>query len=102
MRFGRETARIQQAPINLPGFMKEKLNVCMQGTRLSRTAINGVLKEYGLNGYGREQKSWKFFRAKKPDELWQPDIKGPFWPQWRKYWFPVCVDDYSRYLVPKT
>ena len=61
MKFGWGTARIQQALMNLPGFMREKLKACVQGTRLSRTAINGVLKEYGLNGYGREQKAWKFF-----------------------------------------
>jgi len=24
------------------------------------------------------EKGWKFFRAKKPDELWQLDIKRPF------------------------
>jgi transposase len=93
------TARIQQALFNLPKFMREALTTCVQKLNLSRTAINGVLKRYGLNGYGREEKSWKFFRAKRPDELWQLDIKGPFWLHGRKYWFPVCVDDYSRYLL---
>jgi len=97
--FGWGTARIQQALINLPKFMREKLNTCVQGVRLSRTAINEVLRRHGLNGYGREEKAWKFFRAKRPDELWQLDVKGPFWLHGRKYWFPVCVDDYSRYLL---
>jgi len=97
--FGWGTARIQQALINLPKFMREKLTACVQRTRLSRTVINDILKEYGLNGYGREEKAWKFFRAKRPDELWQLDVKGPFWLHGRKYWFPVCVDDYSRYLL---
>ncbi|MGC8816798.1 MAG: DDE-type integrase/transposase/recombinase [Candidatus Hadarchaeum sp.] len=97
--FGWGTARIRQALINLPGFMRRKLKPHVQGIRLSRTAINGVLNRFGLNGYGREEKAWKFFRAKKPDELWQLDVKGPFWLQGRKYWFPVCVDDFSRYLL---
>jgi len=97
--FGWGTARIQQALTNLPGFMREKLTACVQGVRLSRTAINDVLEEYSLNGYGREEKAWKFFRAKRPDELWQLDVKGPFWLHGRKYWFPVCVDDFSRYLL---
>lgn len=93
------TARIQQALINLPRFMREKLAACVQRVHLSRTAINGVLVRYGLNGYGREQKAWKFFRAKREDELWQLDIKGPFWLRGRCHWFLVCVDDYSRYLL---
>lgn len=97
--FGWGTARIQQALFSLPRFMREKLTACVQRVRLSRTAINGVLKEFGLNGYGREEKAWKFFRAKRPDELWQLDVKGPFLLHGRKYWFPVCVDDYSRYLL---
>lgn len=97
--FGWGTARIRQGLINLPKFMRKKLKDCVQGIRLSRAAINGVLKRFGLNGYGREEKAWKFFRAKRPDELWQLDIKGPFWLQGRKLWFPVCVDDFSRYLL---
>ena len=97
--FGWGTARIQQALVNLPKFMREKLRACVQRVRLSRTAINGVLRAYGLNGYGREQKAWKFFRAKREDELWQLDVKGPFVFHGRKCWFPVCVDDYSRYLL---
>lgn len=97
--FGWGTARIKQALFNLPKFMRKVLSACVQRLRLSRTAINGVLKRYGLNGYGREEKAWKSFRARKPDELWQVDVKGPFWLLGRRYWFPVCVDDYSRYLL---
>ena len=67
--FGWGTARIQQALFNLPKFMREKLVAYVQRFRLSRTAINGVLRAYGLNGYGRETKAWKFFRAKREDEL---------------------------------
>jgi transposase InsO family protein len=66
---------------------------------LSRTSINNVLRKHKLNGYKKLSKGWKFFRAKKPDELWQLDIKGPFTVQGKKYWFVVCIDDYSRYLL---
>ncbi|KXA91770.1 hypothetical protein AKJ63_00975 [candidate division MSBL1 archaeon SCGC-AAA259D18] len=38
-------------------------------------------------------------QGKKQDKLWQLDIKGPFWLHGQKYWFPVSVDDYSRYLL---
>ena len=93
------TERIRRALFNLPKFMRGKLTACVQKISLSRTAINGVLKRYGLNGYGGEQKAWKFFRAKRPDELWQLDIKGAVWLRGGKLWFLVCVDDYSRYLL---
>ncbi len=69
--FGWGMARIQQALFNLPKFMREKLTTCVQRICLSRTSINGVLEAYSLNGYGRERKAWKFFRAKREDELWQ-------------------------------
>ena len=92
------TARIQQGLTKLPDFIKKSIR-CVQGVHLSREAINNVLTEHGLNGYQREFKRWKFFRAKEPDELWQIDFKGPFSVQGRKYWFLVCIDDYSRFLV---
>lgn len=93
------TTRIQQGLLSLPSFMQKVLPECAQGITLSRTSINNVLKAHGLNGYKKESKGWKFFRAKKPDELWQLDIKGPFTVQGKKYWFLVCIDDYSRYLL---
>jgi hypothetical protein len=81
--------------------MQRKLSrtVCMQGLQLSRASINGVLKQYGLNGYKKTYKHWKFFRAKRPNELWQADRKGPYSVRGRRYWFFVCIDDYSRYLL---
>jgi len=36
---------------------------------------------------------------KKPNELWQLDIKGPFKIENKKYYFVICIDDYSRYLL---
>ena len=55
--------------------------------------------EARINGYPCKHKRWKFFRAKKPDQLWQIDFKGPFTVHGKKYWFLVCIDDYSRFLV---
>lgn len=53
----------------LPDFMRKSVPCVVQGVRLSRVAINNVLKKHGINGYFRRHKSWKFFRAGKPDEL---------------------------------
>ena len=92
------TARIQQGICNLPDFIKKAVR-CVQGVKLSRETINNVLARNGQNGYQHEFKRWKFFRAKCPDELWQIDFKGPFSVQGKKYWFLVCIDDYSRFIV---
>ena len=84
---------------SLPKYMKEALPFVAQGVKLSRQATNDVLKKHGINGYCRKHRAWKFFRARKPDELWQIDLKGPYTVHGRKYWFVVCVDDYSRFLL---
>jgi transposase InsO family protein len=93
------TARIQQGLCCLPAFIKNSIIRCVQGVRLSRETINNVLARNIQNGYQREFKRWKFFRAEAADELWQIDFKGPFSVQGKKYWFLVCIDDYSRFLV---
>ncbi len=93
------TARIQQGLINLPSYARKVLVNSVENVHLSRTAINNVLAGHGMNGYKNASKSWKFFRASKPNELWQLDIKGPYRVQGRKYWFVVCIDDYSRFLI---
>jgi len=93
------TARIQQGLLALPQFMRDALPNVVQGVHLSRVAINAVLRKHGANGYSREQKAWKFFRASRPDELWQLDLKGPYTVQGVRYWFLVCIDDYSRFLL---
>jgi IS30 family transposase len=92
------TAHIQQGMFNLPGFVLESVN-CIQGVKLSRETINNVLARNNQNGYQHEFKRWKFFRAKEPDELWQIGFKGPFSVQGKKYWFLVCIDDYSRFII---
>lgn len=93
------TARIQQGLQNLPDFAKEALQNTVENVKLSRTAINNILKKHELNGYKSNTKKWKFFRAKEPDELWQIDFKGPFTIQGKKYYFLICIDDYSRYML---
>jgi len=96
--FGWGTASIQQDFIKLPAFIRE-LTHCVQGVRLSRETINNVLSKHSVKGYPRKHKRWKFFRAKKPDELWQLNFKGPFTVHSKKYRFLICIDDYSRFLV---
>lgn len=96
--------RIRKALANaLPPFMEDKLKelgvIRTNPVSLSRTSINDVLRKHGINGYEKKHKSWKFFRAKCPNELWQFDIKGPFTVQGKKYFFVICIDDYSRYMV---
>jgi len=97
------TARIQQGLFSLPSFMRDKLKELrvniVQNVKLSRTSINEILKKHRLNGYKKKYKKWKFFRAKGPNELWQLDIKGPFKVEGIKYYFVICIDDYSRYLL---
>lgn len=93
------SARIQQGLVNLPAYAKEALQNFVENVHLSRQAINDVLRKHKLNGYLHECKTWKFFRAQKPDELWQLDLKGPFTVQGTKYWFVICIDDFSRYLL---
>ena len=85
--------RIKKALHSLPKFMLKSLSKIkvklVQGVELSRTAINNVLKKHKINGYKHKTKSWKFFRAKKPNELWQLDIKGPFRIKGKKYYFVI-------------
>jgi IS30 family transposase len=92
------TARIQQGLYNLPAFIRNSVG-CVQGVKLSRETINNVLSRNNQNGYQTEFRRWKFFRASAPDELWQIDFKGPFSVGGKKYWFLVCIDDYSRFIV---
>jgi IS30 family transposase len=92
------TARIQQGLHNLPGFILEAVP-CIQGIKLSRETINKVLARNNQNGYQHEFKRWDFFRASEPDELWQIDFRGPFSVQGKKYWFLVCIDDFSRFII---
>ncbi len=97
------TGRIHQGLIKLPPFMVEEIEAtigfkCVQGFKLSREAINSILKKHGLNGYKKKWKKWKFFRAKFPNELWQVDLKE-FKIDGKKYYLLVVIDDYSRFIL---
>lgn len=98
------SGRIRNALMQeLPPFMEEKLKELgverPEKIKLSRSKINDVLKEFGLNGYKKKYDVWKFFRAKKPLELFQLDLKGPYTLQGKKYWWLVCIDDFSRVVI---
>jgi len=88
--------RIQQGLRDLPDFYKER-RVCVQNLELSRT-INAILKKHRLNGYPSKHKTWKFFRAKKPNEPWQVDLKE-FKLCGKKHYIFVVIDDYSRFIL---
>jgi len=93
-------ARIKQRLFSAPDIEINKTEVYVQGLEVSRQTVYNVLKKHGLNGYfnRKNQKAWKFFRAKCPDELWQLDMKE-FKFEGKKYYFIVCIDDYSRDLI---
>lgn len=93
------TERIRKGLMNLPDFMRIDMDIKVQGVSLSRTSINEVLKKHKINGYYKKYKKWKFFRAKKPNELWQLDPKGPFRLDGKKYWIVVVMDDHSRFIL---
>jgi len=92
------TARIQQGLMNLPDFQLREMEIYVQNFYLSRTSINNVLKKNKINGYQNKTKTWKFFRAKYSNELWQVDLKE-FKLEGKKYYILVCIDDYSRYII---
>lgn len=102
LKFKWGTARIQQGLMNLPKFMINELEFCIQEVNLSRVSINNVLKKHNLNGYpNKRKKAWKFFRAKYVNELWQIDLKE-FKLNGKKYYVSVVIDDYSRYILSLT
>lgn len=93
-------ARIKQRLFSAPEIEIKLTNVYVQGLEVSRQTVYNVLKKHKLNGYSRKkkQKAWKFFRASCPNELWQLDLKE-FKFEGKKYYFTVCIDDYSRNIL---
>ena len=93
-------ARIQQRLNSAPEIEINKNEIFVQGLEVSRQTVYNILKKHKLNGYfsKKKQKAWKFFRAKYANELWQLDMKE-FKFDGKKYYFVVCIDDYSRYLL---
>ena len=97
--FGWGSRRIKQVIKCAPGYLLKEMSFLVQGVSLSRSAINGVLKKHGLNGYKRKPKESNFLHAKKANEIWQLDPKGAYTIQGKKYWFVICIDDYSRFMI---
>ena len=92
-------ARIQQRLFCAPEYELKQMEISIQGLFVSRQTINKILKKHKINGYSsRKRKAWKFFRARYPNELWQLDLKQ-FKFNGKKYYFLVCIDDYSRFLL---
>src|SRR3972149_11719686 len=93
-------ARIKQRLFSAPEIEIKQTEIYVQGLEVSRQTVYNVLKKHKLNGYHnkRNQKAWKFFRAKYANELWQLDMKE-FKFEGKKYYFVVCIDDYSRFLL---
>lgn len=98
LTFNWGTARIQQGLINLTEFQLKEMEVSIQDFHLSRTSINNILKKHKVNGYQNKTKTWKFFRAKYKNELWQVDLKE-FRFDGKKYYIFVIIDDYSRFIL---
>jgi transposase InsO family protein len=93
-------ARIKQRLFSAPELEIKLTEIYVQGLVVSRQTVYNILKKHKLNGYfsRKNQKAWKFFRAKCPNELWQLDLKE-FKFEGRKYYFIVCIDDYSRDIL---
>ena len=79
-------------------FQLKEMEVYVQNFYLSRTSINNILKKHKINGYQNKTKTWKFFRAKYANELWQVDLKE-FKFEGKKYYIFVVIDDYSRFIL---
>jgi len=88
-----------------PGYIQHLLTTITghewQPITLSRQTVNDVLKKHRRNGspYKRNKKKWKYFRARKPNGLWQIDIKGPFLLDGKRMYALVIVDGHSRFIV---
>jgi transposase InsO family protein len=93
-------ARIKQRLFSAPEIEIRLTKIYVQGLEVSRQTVYKVLKKHKLNGYfsKKNQKAWKFFRAEYPNQLWQLDLKE-FRFEGRKYYFIVCIDDYSRDIL---
>jgi transposase InsO family protein len=97
---GRIAQCLRAPPPYLEPVLLEAVGEGWMGVSLSRTTVNRVLREAGLNGspYG-VRREWRPSRTSKPDELWQLDIRGPVLLDGRRVRILVVLDDYSRYLV---
>jgi transposase InsO family protein len=88
-----------------PGYIHHLLTTITgeywQPVCLSRQTVNNILKRHRRNGspYTKNKRDWKYFSARKPNGLWQIDIKGPFLLDGQRLYALVIVDDHSRFVV---
>jgi transposase InsO family protein len=88
-----------------PGYIHHLLSTITgsewEPVNVSRQTVNNILKKHRRNGsmYRRNKKDWKYFRAQKPNGLWQIDIKGPFLLDGKRMYALVIIDDHSRFIV---
>jgi transposase InsO family protein len=63
--------------------------------------VNTILKRHRRNGspYERNKRDWNYFHARKPNGLWQIDIKGPFLLDGKRLYALIIVDDHSRFII---
>ncbi|MHA1852923.1 MAG: DDE-type integrase/transposase/recombinase [Candidatus Heimdallarchaeaceae archaeon] len=75
--------------------------------KISHTTIWKVLKQEGEKSWRKKTKKVKArkrFERKKPNELWQIDIKGPIWceeqlPEGQHLYLLTIIDDHSRFMI---
>jgi len=91
-----------------PGYIHHLLTTITgsdwQPVNLSRQTVNIILKKHRRNGslYQRNKKDWKYFRARKPNGLWQIDIKGPFLLDGKRLYALVIIDDHTVHYLLRT
>ena len=104
-RWGTQRIKVnlETPPDYIKHLLETVLGVKWESIRLSRQAINNILRKHKRNGspYG-EIKHWKYFHAKYPDQLWQMDIRGPFTIGSKRCLALIIIDDNSIYLISCT
>jgi transposase InsO family protein len=71
---------------------------------LSHTTVGKILQREGEKNWRTTTKTYKRvkrFEREKPNDLWQIDIKGPFWveEQGQHLYLVSVIDDHSRFCV---
>jgi len=76
-----------------------------EGRGLSRNTVIKVIGELGLPLWSNRKKRnitrYKRFERQKPNELWQIDVKGPFWveEQGQHLYLITLIDDHSQFCL---
>lgn len=72
-----------------------------EGVAISRSTVDRIIKRSGLVRKEDQRKpATKRFERKRPNELWQMDIKGEYILRGVKRCYPLSIlDDHSRYAI---